>query len=494
MNHAIGIGLPGYGWTGFLTNMLWRRFGRVCVWALAFCGPLILQVGGATHPGDDADRKTTAPGWAERIRCVVAVEFYIQREIDRQQIEVAGLVLDEEGLIIVHENAIPNWLPPAWFKDFKIHLPGQDGDGYAAEYLGQDFGSGWHYLRAENKARPELIPVTRFPRARPLAGQFLWGIGLQGKDFDYLPYLLRSLLSFSMRLPLETGFAQGEFAIPGGPVFDERGAFVGWALPSFPEDRTFYYSGDQANVAVVNSRESNGFLFADDFFAEAGRVPSKPVGEPRPWIGLAGLQPLPKETAQFLDLTGQGAVVISEIVEDSPAARAGLKAKDIIVGLDGVPLPKMRPDSAVQGWLERALQHKQPGQTTLFSLWRDQERLEVTIDTDTAPTNLREAERRYFERLGFSVREFILGDALVRRVKRSEMKGAVASFVRPNSPSSTGNLQSGDWIRQVDNREVNNFAELTEALTAAEQADDRSELVLLISRDNETKVLRIKLQ
>src|SRR4051812_5824086 len=54
----------------------------------------------------------------------------------------------------------------------------------------------------------------------------------------------------------------------------------------------------------------------------------------RAWIGIAGgPRPLPPRLAAALDQ--RGGVEIVEVVADSPAARAGLRAEDLIVSVDG---------------------------------------------------------------------------------------------------------------------------------------------------------------
>jgi S1-C subfamily serine protease len=55
----------------------------------------------------------------------------------------------------------------------------------------------------------------------------------------------------------------------------------------------------------------------------------------RAWIGIAGgARPLPPRTAA---LVGRDrAVEVVEVIEGSPAARAGLRAEDLIVAVDGI--------------------------------------------------------------------------------------------------------------------------------------------------------------
>ena len=57
----------------------------------------------------------------------------------------------------------------------------------------------------------------------------------------------------------------------------------------------------------------------------------------RAWIGIAGgARPLPPRSAALIGR--DRAVEVVEVIEGSPAARPGLRAEDLIVGVDGVPV------------------------------------------------------------------------------------------------------------------------------------------------------------
>jgi serine protease Do len=57
----------------------------------------------------------------------------------------------------------------------------------------------------------------------------------------------------------------------------------------------------------------------------------------RAWIGIAGgARPLPPRVAASLGR--DRAIEVVEVIEGSPAARAGLRAEDLVVGVDGLPV------------------------------------------------------------------------------------------------------------------------------------------------------------
>ncbi len=182
------------------------------------------------------------------------------------------------------------------------------------------------------------------------------------------------------------------------------------------------------------------------------------------------------------------------MLEGSPAEQAGLQGRDIMVALDGRPLPRFKPDQVVATYVEREIARHQPGDELPVTVLRGSQRLELTVTLGDEPKIIREAERRYFERLGLTVREFLYGDAVVRRVKQAERAGVIVDFVKSNSPAAMGGLEFDDWIREIDGREIKTYAEAVAALAAIEADQNRTEFVLLTSRGGETAVRRVKLK
>ncbi len=430
----------------------------------------------------------------KRAQSVVAIEYFIQRELDRSPVDTVGLVIDHEGLIVINESAVPNWLPPDQFKDFIVFPPGEGGDGYKAEFLGSDHLNGWNYLRVEEALWPRLVPITEFETIIPVMGQKLWGIGVLDQNFDYRAYFLDGRMAMMQKVPLKLGFSESLLASPGCPVFDFQGRFAGWAGNPVTRERILLRDGRQSRVGFRPIRESGAFLFADEFFANLGRVPTDPAGDPQPWIGIAGMQPIDREVASFLGLEDQGAVVVSTILEGSPAEDSHLQSRDIIVSVDGEVLPKFRPDVIVQNYFERLVLSKKPGETLTLEVVRGDGREHVEIIVGDHPKPLKKARRQYLADLGLSVREFVVYDAVRQRIPFANAPGVIAQFVKPNSPVHAAGLQLGDWIKEIDGVAVSSYETAVELLASIENDESRNEFVLLIDRHNQTSVLRVKLR
>lgn len=433
----------------------------------------------------------------ERLPSVVAVEFVVQTEIDRRPSTVLGTVVDDQGTVVLPGSAITPGIANDQLRDFKVFAAGS-GEEYAAEYLGQDAYTGWHYVRVEPRLRPQLVPVTKFavPGApEPQLDDEVWGIGLRNRDEDFMPYVLSSRLALITRLPNKTAIAAQEVAGPGLPVFDRSGRFVGLTQNSFGQNFLMFSRGQNgAPVLLVNVEESSVVLLASEVLPNLGRIPAKPDGRPIAWVGIYGLQPVDPDVAKLLKLEMQSGVVLSDIMEGGPAATAGLQDRDIVLAIDGKPLPRLKPDRAVLGFFGQEVLRRRPGEILNLTILRGSEHREVKVTLGDEPKMVREAARRYFDQLGFTIREFLVLDSIANRTGPAEHGGVIVHFLKPNGPAAIAGLRPDDWIREIDGQEIHTYAEAVERLSALEGDKSRGEFMLLASRGGETQVLRVKLK
>ncbi len=437
--------------------------------------------------------------WAERVKSVVAVEYLIEMETDRHPGTAYGIVADDRGTIIIPAGAIDARIAPRQLRDFKVYLPGNP-EAVTAEYLGQDGFTSWHFLRVEEKLRSQLTPITHFAAAGqnpvPALAEDVWGIGLRNKDEDFLPYILTSHVALIQSLPQLTAIAQQEVASPGLPVFNRDGAFVGLAAASFGQSFVLFSRAghDGAPILLINAEESSAFQLADEVLPYLGRIPKSVSGRPLPWLGAFGLEPMERDVAKFLKLESQSGAVVSEVLEGSPAEKAGMKSRDIILAINGKPLPHFRPESVVVGFVEREIERGAPGDVMTLTVLRGSDRVELRAILGDEPKLVREADRKYFDKLGFTAREFVYGDAVVRQVPTRDLPGVIADFVRPNSPVAIAGLRNDDWVKEIDGVEMKSFAAARDKLASIEKETMRTEFVMLVLRGGETSVLRIKLR
>jgi S1-C subfamily serine protease len=83
----------------------------------------------------------------------------------------------------------------------------------------------------------------------------------------------------------------------------------------------------------------------------------------RAYIGIVGgPRPLPPRVA--LQVERERGIEVVEVVPDSPAARAGIRAEDLLLDVDGVPVAGMED-------LQNVMQSDAIGRALAFTLFRD---------------------------------------------------------------------------------------------------------------------------
>ncbi len=429
----------------------------------------------------------------ERAKVIVGIDFVVERELDRQTGSAYGIVIDETGTVVVLTEKIPSWLPFDKLKDFKGESLPSSGDKYDLDYIGRDYLSGWHVLKFRDGLPETFRSITEFESSIAEMGDATFGVGGLDKDSGYDLFMLTSRVAMSKDVPDRQVFYRDDIAPPGCPVFNAKGAFVGWTLESFGFQRVMNVGRDNLNVTIRNPDESSVMLSSEVFLAYVEHILETDVNAARPWVGIAGMQPIDPDVAKFMGLENRSGIVLSEILEEGPSAQSGVENNDIVIAVDGKDLRVFKPDFYVTNYFQKLIRQKNVGETFSLTVIRGTEELTVDIEIAAGPKNTTEADYKFFDRLGFTVREFLRYDAVSRRLRKDEMGGAIVGFVKPSSAIATADLRVGDWIKQVDGKEVFDFEEVLAALNTLEESEQTSEYVLLVERNNETAFIRAKL-
>lgn len=177
----------------------------------------------------------------------------------------------------------------------------------------------------------------------------------------------------------------------------------------------------------------------------------------RSWLGL-DVQP------RFKRSEARRGVLVSGVLPDSPAERAGLRAGDLLVSLAGSPID-VRFDEQMPEFMRLAC-GLPIGQPVPCVVERDGRELALTI----VPVERGEflARPRELKLWGITARD--LTPLSAREMKRPDTNGVVVTSVRAGGPAGEARppLSEGDVLVAVNNEPVRCLAELiqrTEALT-----------------------------
>ena len=119
---------------------------------------------------------------------------------------------------------------------------------------------------------------------------------------------------------------------------------------------------------------------------------------------------------------------------------------------------------------------------------------EITLGE--SPKTIRQSKTKYFKRIGFSIREFLLDDAIELKAISKKIEQPVVKYVKPNSPAQSAmpsKLAVGDIIKEINSKPIKNYAQAVEELKKINDDASVKSLVILAEDFKETKVIRIKL-
>jgi serine protease Do len=187
----------------------------------------------------------------------------------------------------------------------------------------------------------------------------------------------------------------------------------------------------------------------------------------RGWLGVS-IQTVTKELAeQFGIEAGKGALV-SDVVEDSPAEKAGLKRADIIVQYNG---RKVEDSLGLRNMVAATL----PGREVKIKVIRDSKELVLSVTIDEL-TDERVGIEGSYENV---LRDIHVQDLTPELRQSLGISKRVKGVVITDAPEST-RLQRGDVILEVNRKPVESVKEYDKLASKIKEGQD---VLLLVYRD-----------
>jgi serine protease Do len=374
----------------------------------------------------------------------------------------SGFVIDAEGYIVTNDHVINN------ADRIEVHFA--DGTKTPAVLVGTDKPTDVALLKVSVE-RP-LVHVHFGDDKKMEVGDWVIAIGSP----DFKPGTVTAgILSAKGRDGVDggsqfTAYLQIDAAInhgnSGGPTFNMAGEVIG-------VNTLASYNTIDPKTGVGERNEGLGFAIPSSTVS----VVVQGLRSGRFNRGLLGvvLARLSDDDAVALGLKGRLGALVTNVVGASPAEKAGLRRNDVILKVDG---------SAVESDLDclRKISLLQPGQTAVFTIWRDKAEMEFSITVvsrDTlvqaqlAPVPSAPASVA-FEAMGVTLR-----DAPLPLVPSRTATGV---FVEQASASQGSNgMRPGDRITGVGSLSVMTLADVEAALQAAKARNDEAVIVYVES-------------
>jgi serine protease Do len=247
----------------------------------------------------------------------------------------------------------------------------------------------------------------------------------------------------------------------GGPTFDTEGNVIGV--------NTAIFSPSGGSVGIAFAIPSDTVKNVISQLKERGSVT-------RGWIGVQ-IQPVTQDIADSLGLKKAEGALVAEPQKDSPAAKAGIEAGDVITAVNGQPVKDARDLAKKIGALapkttvKLSVLHKGSEKTislTLGELPNAKEARANTEDTDSTAD---------LGKLGLTL-------APAARVSGAGAQGVVVTGVDASGVAADRGFSTGDVILEVAGKSVSTPAEVRTVIASARSEGKRSVLLRVKSGDN----------
>ena len=356
----------------------------------------------------------------------------------------SGFIISGDGYIVTNNHVVDG------ADSVLVRL--QDRREYDAQVIGTDPRSDLALLRIEAGSLPVLKLATDDALE---VGEWVLAIGSPfGLDYSATAGIVSAM---GRSLPTERNenyvpFIQTDVAInpgnSGGPLFNLDGEVVGVNSQIFTRSGGSIGLSFAIPVSVVRNVVAQ--------LQDKGRVT-------RGWLGVT-IQDVDKNLAESFGLDRPRGALVSQLVDDGPADKAGLKAGDIIVRFDDVDIPSSADLPHVVGLIE-------PGTTVPVEIIRDRKTRKIKVKIggldadDSYSLATGKTAKGHGGRLGL-----VVETASAETLERLGISGAViVREVVPKSVGAESGLVPGDVITLIGStpiKSVDTYERAVEKLPA----------------------------
>jgi serine protease Do len=371
----------------------------------------------------------------------------------------SGFLIDKSGYIVTNNHVIDG--------ASKITVVLQDGKDLDATLIGTDPKTDLALLKVESDSALPALSFGDSDDAR--VGDWVLAIGnpfglggsatagiisARGRDIRSGPY--DDYLQIDA--PINSGNS-------GGPVFNADGDVIGV--------NTAIFSPNGGNVGIGFAIPSRQVKSVVDELRASGSVR-------RGWLGVQ-IQDMDKDLATSFGLKKQSGALVGDVVDDSPAAKAGVQVGDVILGFDGRDIDNAKS-------LSMAVAAANPAAKVPLRILRDQHEKTLQVKLGEAEQTAKSAPDKLMNaspaaELGLSLAN--LTDNYRQQLGLpDEYPGVVVTRVYPGSSAEEQGIQEGDVISRIGGTEVKSVGDAKAAIRSAKSRGDHAALLV---RRNDTQ-------
>jgi serine protease Do len=367
----------------------------------------------------------------------------------------SGFFISADGSAVTNNHVVD--------KAESVQITTDEGKNYTAKVIGTDPRTDLALIKVEGSGFPYVQLAGKPPRV----GDWVLAIGnpfglsstvtagivsARGRDINSSPY--------DDFLQIDAPVNKGN---SGGPAFDVEGRVVGV--------NTAIYSPSGGSVGIAFAIPADTVKTVIAQLREHGSVT-------RGWLGVQ-IQTVTPEIADSLGLKKAQGALVAEPQQNSPAAKAGIKAGEVITQVNGEPVKDSRE-------LAKKIGGMQPGTKVNLTVLDSGSEKTLTVELGQLP-NTQEARATTPDagnngaadmgKLGLTL-------APASRVAGRDAKGVVVTGVESTGVAAEHGFTQGDVILSVNGKQVGTPADVRQEISNARKEGRKNVLMHVKTGDN----------
>ncbi len=374
----------------------------------------------------------------------------------------SGFIISTDGYIVTNGHVVSN------AEEVTVSLT--NGERLTAEVIGVDDKTDLALVKVD---ADEDLPFVTFAENETKVGDWVVAVGnpfglggtvtagivsARGREIGAGPY--------DDFIQIDASINRGN---SGGPTFNLSGNVVGV--------NTAIYSPSGGSVGI-------GFAIPTSIAQDVIEDLKDDGNVTRGWLGVQ-IQSINEPLAESLGLETTVGTLVTDPQDDSPAAKAGIRAGDAILAVDGEAVESPRD-------LARTISNRSPGEVVTLDVWRNgrDRQIDVTLGRlpDDAGDNRErnqprnERNRDNAEQLGMTLAP--AGDVGL------DVDGLAVVEIDPNGQAAASGIRVGDVILQAGGVDVTSPDDLEDGVTAADR-DGRQNVLLKLQTGDNTRFVAV---
>ena len=381
----------------------------------------------------------------------------------------SGFIIDEKGIVVTNNHVIQD------AEDIIVRVNGDKE--FKAKVIGADPLSDIAVLQLETKEK--FVPVKFGDSDKARIGDWVIAIGNPFGLGGTVTSGIISARNRSIGLSRYEDYIQTDASInsgnSGGPLFDMNGDVIGINTAIL---------GRSGSIGIGFSIPSNSAKIVIDQLIEFGETK-------RGWLGVR-IQDVTQEIADVEKLDEPRGALVASVAENSPSAKAGIKAGDIIIEFNGVKINQMKE-------LPTIVAKTKVGTNVKVKIWRNKKELiknvllgRLETSEEFKVTEKSSPIESTIENLKITVRKLNNEDIKQRNLP-NQTNGLVITKVENDSPL-IDSIEENSIIVEAQKKKIRSPDDLSQIVKQVLNTNQKTILLVIYNSQNQRRYIGIKLK